>query len=237
MENIASDEDFNNFIKICDSLDSSNESVIDTTELKLWKIKLQGSDFVGLRLIASYSDVEPEVVYDVLHDHYFRREWDTSMIEGSIVEQIDGFNEVGYYAAKIPFSLVTNRDFCNHRAWRVFPERNEWVIFNNSVVHNGCPERKSFVRGKSIISGYLLRRKEGGGTTVTYYSHADPKGWLPSFLVNWVMTKFAPSTVTSLHAASINYPKWKQNNRPDWKPWLVGYDVNEEPYARHDPTR
>jgi len=87
-----------------------------------------------------FPDVEPEVLYDVLHDHYYRRTWDDHMIEGSIVEQVDPTNEVGYYSCKMPFPLA-NRDYCNHRSWRVFPETKTWVIFNKSVIHPGCPER------------------------------------------------------------------------------------------------
>lgn len=64
------------------------------------------------------------------------------MIEGKVVEVLDNHNEgtalstftsqsdlnlfclVGYYAAKMPTG-ITNRDFCNQRAWRANKEKGK----------------------------------------------------------------------------------------------------------------
>lgn len=158
------------------------------------------------------------------------------MIEGSIVEQVDPTNEVGYYAASMPFPMA-NRDFCNHRSWRVFPETKTWVIFNRSVEHPGCPLRAKFTRGWSFLSGYLLRKREAGGTQLVYYTQNDPRGWVLPFLVNMVSGKIAPRILETVHAQAKKYPEWKTKNKPDWKPWLTGYDPAAEPYQRHIPDK
>ena len=52
--------------------------------------------------------------------------------------------------------------------------------------------------------------------------------------VNYVFTKLAPNVVDTVAKNAKEYPEWKKNNRPDWKPWLEGFDVNEKPYKKHE---
>eukprot|EP00727_Mastigamoeba_balamuthi_P005844 m51a1_g188 hypothetical protein (262) ;mRNA; r:605815-606798 len=229
---LATDEDFNKFIATCEETDNGWEEQYKTETLTLWR-KISAESAINIVKIRSFfTDVEPDTLYDVLHDHYFRRSWDDHMIEGSIVEQIDGFNEVGYYSVKMPMPL-SSRDFCNHRAWRVFPDRGIWVIFNRSVAHPGCPEVSGFQRGWSYLSGYMLKRREGGGTDLFYYTQNDPRGWIPGWLINWVSTKLTPKLIDTVHTNALKYPEWKAKNKPEWKPWLSGYNPAEEPYCRH----
>lgn len=126
--------------------------------------------------------------------------------------------EVGYYSAKMPTG-VSNRDFCNLRTWQSRPKKGEWTIFNFSVKHKDCPEKKGFVRANSILTGYYIRKVEEG-TEFNYYSQSDPKGWIPSFVINFLMTKLAPRLIEKLHAVSLKYDDWKAENNPDEKPWL-----------------
>ncbi len=80
------------------------------------------------------------------------------MIEGYNIVQLDPYNDVGYYSAKVKIILiliftfiqaplgVSNRDFVNQRSWRVAPENKEFIIMNHSVIHPNAPEKKGFVR-------------------------------------------------------------------------------------------
>lgn len=233
---IATDEEFKHFLDIMDSDDGF--TVVSDDQKKHLKVLTKpapDTPIAAIKVETYYEDLEPEVVYDALHDHYFRRTWDDHMIEGSIIEQVDPFNEVGYYSCKMPFPIA-NRDYCNHRSWKVFPERKTWVIFNKSVLHPDCPVEPKFTRGWSFFSGYYLQKREEGGCIMKYYTHNDPRGWLPTLAINLVSQKVAPSLLTQLHENALKYPDWKKNNHPDWKPWLTGFDVHEKPYCQHVPT-
>jgi len=234
---VATDEEFQKFIAIMDSDEGFTISAEDPKKHMIVRTKpAPDTPIVAIKVETFYEDVEPEVLYDVLHDHYFRRTWDQNMAEGSIVEQVDATNEVGYYACKMPFPIA-DRDYCNHRSWRYFPDRETYVIFNKSTPHPDCPVEPKYVRGWSFLSGYLVQKRKEGGCIFKYYTHNDPRGWLPAFAVNMVTSKVAPNLITQIHDNALKYKAWKEENHSDWKPWLTGYDPAEEPYARHVPTK
>jgi hypothetical protein len=137
---------------------------------------------------------------------------------------INKHTEVGYYSAKMP-ATVSNRDFCNLRTWRANLETNEFIIFNYSVIHPDCPEKKGFVRARSLKSGYLVTANAEGGCDFYYYSQSDPKGWIPTWVINMLMTKLPPKILDKLHDVAVAYTAWKDQHEPTVKPWL---DTAEE---------
>ena len=233
---IAKDEEFERCYQLADAIEGWKLNYEDKKKNVTVHIKSDPNSPINcIRVHTHFDDVDPAVLYDVLQDHYFRRTWDGNMLEGSIIEMADPFNEVGYYACKMP--VIANRDFCNHRAWRYDEDRGVWIIFNKSVLHPGCPEEPSYVRGWSLFSFYFLRKvKDKEGCEVIYYTQNNPRGWLPATLINIVSSKVAPNLLTNVHAEALKYPEWKKTNHPDWRPWITGYDPKEEPYCQHKVT-
>eukprot|EP01100_Stratorugosa_tubuloviscum_P016104 TRINITY_DN9_c0_g1_i1.p1 TRINITY_DN9_c0_g1~~TRINITY_DN9_c0_g1_i1.p1 ORF type:complete len:225 (-),score=111.87 TRINITY_DN9_c0_g1_i1:372-1046(-) len=214
---LATDSDFDNFIRECESADGWEE-VLNNPPARVCRKKSSNSAINILRVATVFPNLNPEILYDVLHDHQYRTTWDTNMIEGRVVEQLDHHNEIGYYAARSPPG-VSNRDFLNQRSWRPRPETGEYVIFNHSVTHPECPERGDFVRAQSLLTGYLIRRTSSGGSSFTYMTQSDPKGWIPAWVINSLMTKLGPKLLDNLFNAATQYEAWKSQNNPTHKPW------------------
>ncbi|KAK6044825.1 hypothetical protein COOONC_17670 [Cooperia oncophora] len=80
---------------------------------------------------------------------------------------------------------------------------------------------KGYVRGTALLSAYLIRGLDSDeGCEITYISHTDPKGKLPTWLVNRITRVVAPKIIKRLHKACLAYPDWKSENRPNFKPWI-----------------
>jgi len=212
-----SDADFNSFVAACDSTDGWNE-IVNEADIKVWDQKSDKSSINIVRIWAHFKSIDPLILYDVLHDPEYRATWDDHMVEGYNIQQIDVNNDVGYYSAK-GMLAISGRDFCNQRAWRV--KGDEYVIKNHSVKHPKCPEKKGFVRAWSFMTGYLVR-KHDTGCTLVYYTQTDPKGWIPSSVVNTVTKKFAPKNIQKLEEHSSKYTEWKNQHNPEHKPWRAG---------------
>lgn len=217
---LATDEEFDAFRKNCDGEEDWKEAY-HTDSTYVWTKKSDNSAINIVKVRTHFNDIEPEVLYDVLHDHEYRAVWDPNMIEGKVIVQLDPTNEIGYYSAKSPMG-VSNRDFLNQRSWRARPAAGEWLIINHSVQHPDCPEKKGFVRAISILTGYYLKKLEGKqGTQLIYATQSDLRGWIPSMVANFVTKNFAPSLLDRLHEAAKKYVDWKKEHNPERKPWLV----------------
>jgi len=189
---------------------------VDESDIKVWDKSYKDSPINAVKLFAKFEDVTAQVLYDVLHDPDYRKVWDDKMVEGFLIEQLDKFNDVGYYSAKAPMG-VTNRDWVNQRSWRVIEDK-EYIIMNHSVAHSAQGEKKGFVRANSILSGYLVRVAEKG-CILLYITQNDPRGWLPAWLMNKVTKSFAPQIIDKMHKACLGYEDWKSKNNPTNRPW------------------
>ncbi|KAI8422772.1 hypothetical protein MSG28_006517 [Choristoneura fumiferana] len=76
------------------------------------------------------------------------------------------------------------------------------------------------LRALSLLTGFAVRARSGGGSWLGYVSRSDPRGALPAWLVNRVTAQLAPRLVQQLHAAARRYPGWKAlTDYPHHKPW------------------
>eukprot|EP01128_Nolandella_sp_AFSM9_P009103 TRINITY_DN573_c1_g1_i1.p1 TRINITY_DN573_c1_g1~~TRINITY_DN573_c1_g1_i1.p1 ORF type:complete len:302 (-),score=80.07 TRINITY_DN573_c1_g1_i1:55-960(-) len=222
---IWNDSDFDSFIAQCkDSSPEWVEAYHDKkAQLTVWKKKIKNSDIAVLRARQVFPNADPATLYDVLHDHEFRKTWDDNMIEGYTLETLDVHNTVGYYAARMP-TPISNRDFVNQRSWLVRKDAEvpTWIICNHSVIHDSMKDRSGFVRGWSYQTGYLVEAHPEGGAVFTYSTQADPKGWIPAWAINSAITTLGPRLLAKLGSVVPKYEAWFKENRKDGhRPWLT----------------
>lgn len=168
--------------------------------------------------------ITPSLLYDMLQDSIFRETWDQYRREAFRIVRLDDKNDIGYYAAYSPVPLVKNRDFVNQRAWHDAGNGGEYVIFNTSVPHDAVPRKYqkevnhnkygSFIRAKSKLSGYFIQQWHDpvsgaeDGACITFITQADPGGWIPAALTNYIASKFAPNTASLVANALVTFQTW-----------------------------
>lgn len=226
---VADETDFARLKAMCTDHEGWTQ-VYRGTIANVWTRQNDVSDFNMVKIRGTYSDVTANSLYDVLHDPIYRKTWDPNILEGQEICRIDDNNDIGYYAMKLPKPL-TNRDFVTQRSW--LDNGAEKFILNHSVSHASMPPKRGVVRGVSYMTGYYIISLVGDsakpGCQVTYITQADPKGRLPSWVVNKATQWLAPKVITKLHRACQLYDEWKKENRPTYKPWLYP-DQNTLPY-------
>jgi len=214
------DEDFDSFIKQAD--DTSEKWKIghhdEEKGLTIWQKSASHSSINILRARIYFKNIQAETLYDILHDHDYRKTWDENMLSGYVIEVLDSTTEVGYYAAKMPTPLA-NRDFVNQRSWKRYPEKKMWIIVNHSVIHENGKAVDGFVRAWSYQTGYLIRQLEDS-IEFTYCTQSDPRGWIPGWVVNMAVSTIGPSYIEKLKTAAIQYESWSSQQKGHTKPWL-----------------
>ena len=183
----------------------------DRDGIVVWDRSNKGESLNQVKVFGTF-DCPPETLYAVLQDPLYRCAWDESRTEGYPIVRLDERQEVCYYAAKAPVVGVSPRDLCNQRMWhRTGGEgpAKEFIIFNTGVTHPSLPDKGKgdCVRAISKVTGYFVQPWEGG-CSLTYTTLLDPQGWIPSFVMNYITTKFAPRVIENLRKACAGYDEW-----------------------------
>lgn len=189
------------------------------------------------RVYREMPEVDPRALYDNFHDADYRVTWDENMQEGYNICKLNAHNDIGYYAAKLPWPL-SGRDFCNIRAWMEFTN-GDYVIFNHSVPHPDCPEKKGRVRAKSHLTGYYVRPRKGGGTTLIYITHSDMGGAIPKAITDTVLNKKVPDLMCNIEKCALKYIPWSTKQYPPGHvhPWTtpkMDWDCTTMPYPQEE---
>lgn len=213
---IADDSDFDMLKTLVD--DHTNWKLeYDKDETKVWTKLTPKCNFKMVKVHSVFQNVHADILFDVLHDPEYRKEWDEHMQASVEIGYLNPNNDVGYYAISCP-APVKNRDFVLQRSWLDVGE--EKLILNHSVNHKDYAPRKGYIRAVSHLTGFVLRQKSTG-CFLGYISQTDPRGKLPPWLVNKITQKFAPRVVKQLRKAAEGYESWKiAQANPVLKPWL-----------------
>lgn len=186
-----------------------------------------------VRVRREMKNVPPLVLYDNLHDAEYRKTWDANMLAGHNICDLNKHNDIGYYGAKFPWPLA-NRDFCNMRSWMEFTN-GEFLIFNHSVPHNDCPEKKGFIRAKSIVTGYYVQPIPNNpqGCILIYVTHTDLCGSIPHSVINFTMQKGVPGIMSRMEDCAEKYVKFsKERYAPThvhhWRTPKMDWDSTED---------
>jgi len=221
-----SEAEFDKFLATCEDYSSDWSKAFEDKdkEMTVWTKRTDVSPINMVKARVLFRHIEPELIYDVINDHEYRKTWDDNMIEGHSLREIDSHNTIGYYAIRLPTPL-SHRDFVNQRGWtaRRSAVPPVFIICNNSVLYPPCPEKSGFVRAWSFRSGYVIRKIAEGGTEFTYCTLSDPKGWLPAWVINMAVSVTGPKLVQKMTEVIPKYPEWVKENRPDGnkRPWLT----------------
>lgn len=215
---IAEDRDFEKLKNLIDVQDGwkleykKDPTLVWTKTTELTNIKI-------IKLKTVFSDISPPLLFDVLLDPEYRKTWDTHVVESYDVGCLNPNNDLGYYAVRCP-SPLKNRDFVLLRSW--LQTVNEYLLINHSVYHDSLPPKKGFIRGISLLTGFVIRaqKDQGKGSELNYVTQCDPRGSLPIWMVNKLTQIFAPKMVKRLHKACLRYDTWKKKNNPHIKPWI-----------------
>jgi len=213
---VAEDADFQLLKTLIDCHDGWRLDYNNKPLIMVWTKPTEETNFKMIKVKALFKDVKATVLYDVLHDPAYRRVWDTYMIESYDIGCLNPNNDIGYYAAKSPPPLKS-RDFVLQRSW--LDTGNEYIILNHSVYHESVPVKQEYIRAISYLTGFLVR-PSGTGCEMGYVTQCDPKGSLPTWLVNKMTQILMPKVVKRIQKACLGYEEWKKLNNPNHKPWI-----------------
>ena len=121
-------------------------------------------------------------IQKILDDVNGRVNWVPFLNESRILQKLSPTEKMEYSIFYGPWP-ASNRDF----VYRItlFKKNEHQVTYSMiSEPSNLMPEQNEMVRAQLIESYYTLTALDNGKTNVELIFHADPKGWVPIWIVN-----------------------------------------------------
>ncbi len=158
--------------------------------------EMPGSPFVAFR---GEGDVNAPllIVGSVLVDVSRSREWVDSVVESHLLRQVSDTEYVTYAHIGTPFPL-TDREFVTDVVLSLDAASKTMTIRMHSVNDPAAP-KTGFVRGDLVDGSWVLTSiADGKRTHVAAEIHANPKGSIPSWVVNMFQKNWGYNTLMSL---------------------------------------
>ncbi|KAI6176595.1 PCTP-like protein [Aphelenchoides bicaudatus] len=208
------DNDFKHAKMLCES-GAEWLQVYRKKATAVWTRATTNSEFDMIRARTEL-DFSAEILYDVLQDGEFRARWDRYMIETVDIGFLNPNHDLCYYAMG-GFPPFRSRDFVLQRSWLDLGA--EKILCTHSVCHKDYPATSNHIRGIVYLTVYFIRSLSKDRCQITYLTHSNPKGKLPSWLTNKLTQVVAPQVFKRLQKACKEYPSWKETHNQKWKPW------------------
>ena len=209
-----SDRDVEYFKHLTDVSEGWDESFLSDQTL-IQTRSFSGTNIRMLRANCLFSGVSVLTVYDYIQDSEYRATQKSVTSTSHTVCYLNSSASIEYICIQCMFPL-RDRDLVLQKT--CIPGSDDFMIIYHSVEDSLFPQTGWNVRAHTYITGYHLRCTEEG-TSLTFISHSDPKGFIPPFLCNHIAKRAAPNMVSTMYRASLQYLEWKHSNNPLHTPW------------------
>jgi hypothetical protein len=170
--------------------DAKWQKIRDEGGIQVYSIELQDTAIIKARAVAIIH-APLEKIQRLVDDFSQRPEWVPYLQYSEMIEKISPDEHIEYSLFSAPWP-ASNRDF----VYRV--QRSQQRIDNQlqlsyqmqSVEHRAMPLQPGLIRGEIFSSVYRLIPLSAVQTRVELTYHADPRGWLPNWIVNIIQRAF-----------------------------------------------
>lgn len=182
--------------------------------VRMFRRDVPGSSIVGLRGEAFVAAPIARVA-SVLADRKRSTEWIDRLVKTKVLRELSESEAINWNHVKTP-SPLKDRDFVFKSVITTDPAKKKVVFSYFSVTDPLAPEYDAYVRGSFKSGKFELTmaertNKDGSktkGTIVVAEVVVDPRGSVPTFIVNMVQKSWPHKTLTALR---------KQVAKPDIK--------------------
>jgi hypothetical protein len=170
------------------------EQIDEGDGVRVFRKEMPNSDLVAFRGEALLDSPIEKLLW-VLGDNEHRTDWVDRLEKSVLLERISPYEYVVYQQFDLPFP-ISDRDYV-YRGKAVRGNAGKVVLHMQSIEHPKAPKTVG-VRANLIRSKYELIPKGKQQTIVIVEIHTDPKGLIPTWLVNAIQKGWPRKTLVAL---------------------------------------
>ena len=157
------------------------QQVNDDDGIQVYTIDIPNTDIVKAKAIIEIKSPLIRIRQE-LDDIDSRHEWVPFLKQSKLIIVNSATKRLEYSLFAAPWP-ASNRDFVY--SLQLVKKSSDQLIYKiHSVSTDAMPENVNNIRGEIFESVYTLTKINENLTRVELSYHADPKGWLPSWIVN-----------------------------------------------------
>jgi hypothetical protein len=172
------------------------EQVNKEDGVTVYSKSVKGSDLVAFKG-ETIIEQPLEKILAVLMDNDRRTEWVARLAKSEVLEEVSTFEYVIYQHFSLPL-ILSDRDYV-YRGKATRDEDGLVTLAMTSCKHSESPKTVG-VRANLINSSYRLSPEGDDKTRVEVEIHTDPKGMLPTWLVNMIQKSWPSKTLNGIRA-------------------------------------
>ncbi|KAG0175052.1 hypothetical protein DFQ28_002314 [Apophysomyces sp. BC1034] len=158
--------------------------------------------------MGGWNNIKPEVLAEVYLDLDYRKTWDKYMLSHEVIANDKTCDICHHYELRYPWPL-SNRDYVykvQRKSVRHQGKRYEVIMAESVVAAMNYPERKGVIRINTYFQTMCLTADTSGqGCNVLMDYYDDPRGNIPSAVINWAAKTGVPGFIDTLGQACLKY--------------------------------
>ena len=187
--------------------------------VKTWRKEIKDKDTFAFKGVV-FADIHLGKVIEVFEESRHRKHWVDRYYDHKTFEKKPGLEDY-WISFDLPWP-VSNRDYVLRSTSAPDAEKGVYVCNIKSIKLPQRPEHDCCVRAEAYGTYYKFEAMRGKKKTkLTVEVHTDPKGILPSWLVNSIQKSWPSKTLNGLvkHARKVNtvkdgYAAWHDEPAP-----------------------
>jgi hypothetical protein len=166
-------------------------------ELVVYRKSVEGSPVLAYQGVAII-DAPISKVIGVIRDIDRRPEWANRIAEARVLKTHSDHERTEYVRTEVPWPFQ-DRDFVYRAGIRFDPTAKSVTVDIRSVEDPATPPRDGLVRGLIHDGSFTATAIDSGKRTkIVAKAHAEPRGNIPTWIVNLVQKTFPKKTIQGL---------------------------------------
>ena len=172
------------------------KKINDKENVSVYSTEVHGSDILKIKA-QTIIDASISHVQAILNNVEHRSSWIPYLQKCIIIEKLSDTENVEYSLFSAPWP-ASDRDFV-YKITQVLNSESTAIYHMTSTQHAHKPEHNNRIRADLMESTYTLTALSTNKTQVELIYHADPKGWLPNWIINIIQRILPYLILRNLH--------------------------------------
>ena len=149
--------------------------------IQVYTQAVPGSSLLKVKTQVTIKSSIPHI-QSILDNAQHRKNWIPFLNHSSVKHVFSATDKLEYSHFHAPWP-ASDRDFV-YRISLTHQDNSRLIYQMKSELYSVLPENKGIIRAELIESIYTLSKIDEQHTRVELIFHADPKGWLPAWIIN-----------------------------------------------------